>query len=167
MYVRDSELNRVNCTGGEAGCVSFDVGHPYPVVYWPDTSYIYLQLHDDDGPSVVEQLWARPLDDSAFEVCSIPFSTNALSLGDVVEINEDLFITKICHKSTRLVMHLDVTTENDDAVLHQLNSLRDLGAIIEGPNGTEYVLDAATDEIASVIQQRISELAQDAVIKLQ
>lgn len=151
----------------DAACVPFDVGHPYPVVYWPDTSYIYLQLHDDDGPAGVEQLWARPLDDSTYEVCSIPFSTNALSLRDVVEINEDLFITKICLESNRIVMHLDVTSENDDEILHQLNSLRDLGAIIEGPNGTEYALDAATEEIASAIQRRISELAQNAVIKLQ
>jgi len=166
LDLRGSELNIVDCTGDEAGCVPFDVGHPHPVIYWPDTSYIYLQLHDDEGPSVVEQLWARPLDDSTYEVCSIPFSTDALSLGDFVEINADLFITKSCLESNRSVMHLDVTSENDDEILHQLNSLRDLGAIIEGPNGTEYALDAATEEIASAVQRRISELAQGAVIIL-
>jgi hypothetical protein len=66
------------------------VVHEAPV--WRDRADVVLRVPVPDAPDGKEwseQLWARRVGDSRFEVCCIPVATYGYALGDVVEAPEE------------------------------------------------------------------------------
>jgi hypothetical protein len=60
---------------------------------------IYADLSPWKMPGAVEKLWARKISARDFEICSIPFFTYGIALGDVVRVGKNFFITKTIKKS--------------------------------------------------------------------
>ena len=61
------------------------VVHTEPIWREKANFIINAELQEQDLPRRYEQLWARQLTESQFEICCIPFFLFDVSLGDIVE----------------------------------------------------------------------------------
>ena len=76
---------------------------------------IRADLSSHGLPGRFEQLWARKIGPTTFELCCVPFFAYGLALGDKVESNADFTIQKIVekdgHKALRVAVAIDEELE--------------------------------------------------------
>src|SRR6478672_10801175 len=71
-----------------------------------------------------EQLWARRLDDGTCELCCIPFALYDLFLGDIVEVNDDLEVSRVIRRSGHYGFRVATNTREDqDTIADELHAL--------------------------------------------
>ena len=137
------------------------VTHPEPV--WRDRAnfIIAAQIPEstETGPEM-EQLWARQIQDSLFEICCIPFFLYNVALGDkvLVKRNHDYVMKSVVEPSGRFVFRVWLTeTGNREQVVERLTSL---GCLIEsrGPSSKLLAVDAESDETAKACANSLQEL---------
>jgi hypothetical protein len=121
--------------------------HRRPV--WRDRADYILRGSepDEDG---TEQLWARKLDGTRFEICCIPFTLYELALGDIVEREEHRIGVRVVESSNRSVFRVwfgESTYPKDEieqTVLH-------LGGLVEWSSAGLLAIDAANAGIAGAV----------------
>lgn len=80
--------------------------HSDPV--WRERSNFVIATAIDSANTdfTTEQLWARRVDDSHFELCCIPFFAYDLALGDVVETDSQYMVSHVSTGSGRYVFRV-------------------------------------------------------------
>jgi hypothetical protein len=77
-----------------------------------------LAIHGMPGRS--EQVWARRIDNTTFEVCCIPFFTYGLALGDKVETDAEYLIQRITEKGGHKTLRVAVAIKDEQDRLHEI-----------------------------------------------
>jgi hypothetical protein len=120
--------------------------HPFPV--WRDRSDFIIQaeLEAADAPKRFEQLFARRLGESEFEIDCVPFFLYGLALADVVETapsNDMTFVVAgLKRPSGRSVFR--VWFGDDPRSREPVSEeLRSLGALLEWSSSNLLAVDAA------------------------
>ena len=84
------------------------VTHSTPVWGTKSNFLIRVGVNDSGMTGAIEQLWARKIDHSTFEVCCIPFFAYGLALGDTVACSADFTIQRrlFCggHRTLRIAI---------------------------------------------------------------
>lgn len=78
-----------------------------------------------------EQLWGEMRSDGKLELCCIPFFVRNLSLGDIVEIDEDIIFRRVVKRSDQITFRIwfrNITRDKRDEVVQKLE---DMSAILE------------------------------------
>ena len=128
--------------------------HRDPV--WRERSdfIIAVEIEPGDTGKDTEQLWARKIDESHFELCCIPFFTYHLALGDVVRtepIGDRLYmVAEVTQPSGRFVFRVwfGGTTEPRQDILNKLESL---GGLLEWSSNNLLAVDASDTDHAQLI----------------
>src|SRR4051812_13184021 len=71
-------------------------------------------------PGRFEQLWARKLDDTTFEICCIPFFTYGIALGDKVNTDADYTLQEFAAKGGHKTLRVAVARQEKLDSLHQI-----------------------------------------------
>ena len=106
---------------------------------------ISAEIEPGDTGKQTEQLWARKVDESHFELCCIPFFAYHLALGDVVRTESRAsgryVVSEVTQPSGRSVFRVwfGGTAEPRKDVLDELESL---GALIEWSSNNLLAVDA-------------------------
>jgi hypothetical protein len=123
---------------------------------WRDrTNFIVrLDLAPYDEPGRYEQCWTRTEDQRLFEMCCIPFFTYGISLGDLLEVNQDTGAHSIHRKSGRRTIRVNFL--NDEAAHREHHHLHDalvgpLGCLGEFHGPHYAAIDLANDQQASAV----------------
>jgi len=87
----------------------------------PKSNFIIrADLANHGMPGRFEQLWARKIDATTFEICCIPFFTYGLALGDKVESNAEYTIQKILEKGGHRTLRVAVVSKDKQDKLHEV-----------------------------------------------
>ncbi len=120
--------------------------HREPV--WRERSDFVIGADLEGGDS--EQLFVRQLGPRRFELCCIPFFTYGMSLGDVVETDDQYTVMRVVerrgHRTFR-VWFGDSFAPRDEIA----QELADLGALLEWSSTNLLAVDAADDETAQAV----------------
>jgi hypothetical protein len=97
--------------------------HQSPAWLQKSNFILRADLSNHGMPGRLEQLWARKIDPSTFEICCIPFYTYGIALGDKVRLDASGTIQEVKekagHKNLRVAIAL-ITNRNDiHEVLHE------------------------------------------------
>ena len=132
-----------------AGPVSetLDAVHAAPI--WRDRSDFVVGARLEESGRT-EQMWARRIGTSTFEICCIPFFVYDLALGDVVRTDEKYEIVRVVERSGRTVFRLWFGTSSfsRDEIAEVL---RQLGALLEWSSLNLLAVDAADSAVAQTI----------------
>jgi hypothetical protein len=71
-------------------------------------------------PGRIEQLWARRIAATQFEICCIPFFTYGLALGDTVETNAQNTIQKTTEKGGHQTLRVAIALQERQDRLHEI-----------------------------------------------
>jgi len=123
---------------------------------WRDrTNFIVrLDLGPYGLPGRYEQCWTRTEDKRLFEMCCIPFFTYGISLGDVLEVNQETGAHSINSKSGRRTIR--VGFQNDEDAHREHDQLHDalvgtLGCQTEFHGPHYAAIDLADDQQAFAV----------------
>lgn len=111
---------------------------------WRDRANFIIATVIEPGDTGIttEQLWARKVDDSHFELCCIPFFVYDLALGDIVEVDADYLVRRVSRPSGRYVFRVHFDRGNlglrDEVVL----GLTERGALVEWSSPSMFAVDA-------------------------
>ena len=101
-----------------------------------------------------EQLWARQLTGSTFELCCIPFFLYDLALGDVLETDADYLVSRVVSRSGRFAFRVWFG-DGDHPRFEVTSELADLGALLEWSSENLLAVDASdrahADRVADVL----------------
>lgn len=145
------------------------ITHDFPV--WRDRAnfIIRLMLNDPDIVQLAEaeQIWARQIEESVFEVCCIPFFAYGIALGDLVQTTSDYLINEVREKKGHLtyrMLFLDVSKW--DAVVE---NIRNLGCLVEKrwERSTLVSIDAPNPEIAAILESHLADLQNNEIVKVE
>jgi hypothetical protein len=97
-----------------------------------------------------EQLWARKLGDTRFEICCIPFFLKDVALGDVVETDANYDLERVVERSGRYVFRVWFG-ESSYPRQEVAAELTRLGALLEWSSTNLLAIDAVDKRHAQVI----------------
>jgi hypothetical protein len=140
-----------------AGRVSREATHSAPI--WRERSNFIIAATIDSGNSglATEQLWARRVDESHFELCCIPFFAYDLALGDVVETNRQYMVRRVTKRSGRYVIRVYFPNAHcpRDEIAQEMT---DRGALLEWSSTNLVAVDARdrtqAQQLAAFLQQQ-------------
>lgn len=119
---------------------------------WKDRAdcFIFAREREEDGGEL-EQLLAKKVAGNTFLICTIPMFIYNLSLGDIVETDNNLEITNVLQRSGRHVIRIKF--ELDDEISHNKvqEKLFSVGALIEKLTEGYWAIDIANDEDLSKV----------------
>lgn len=135
------------------------VVHLSPV--WRERSDFIIKaaIEEDDSPRRYEQLWARRLGETRFEICCIPFFVYDLALGDEVDTDSvEYLIKRVLKSSGRYTFRVwfgdsDHAGARDEVIEH----VREIGCDLEWYSENLLAVDAADDGLA----QRVADFLQE------
>lgn len=138
--------------------------HRDPV--WRERSDFIITVEIDPGDTAreTEQLWARKIDESHFELCCIPFFTYHLALGDVVRTEprgeRQYVVAEVTQPSGRFVFRVwfGGTTEPRQDILNELESL---GGLLEWSSYNLLAVDAIDTDHAQLIADYLKACAAE------
>jgi len=89
---------------------------------WIDKSNFIIRadLSNHNMAGRLEQLWARKLDGTVFEICCIPFFTYGIALGDKVETDNEYTVQRVTEKAGHKTLRIAVAKKNKAAKLHEI-----------------------------------------------
>jgi uncharacterized protein DUF4265 len=110
-------------------------------------------------PNRWEQLWARRLGDSDFEICCVPFFTYGVHLGDVVAAGPrgelDWVVTAVTVRNGHRTVRVAVSRERADALHERLHAVAaSLGTAHEWHGAGYLALDVPADAAVEPVVQR-------------
>jgi hypothetical protein len=137
-----------------------EVQHLEPV--WRDRSDFIIAARLPDATADREQLWARQLGAARFEICCIPFLLYDVALGDIVETasegGRDYIVQRVIERSGRHVFRIWLGDSQPQSDL--VAELHGLGALTEWSSPKLLAIDAANDDVASVVSRWLTEQQQ-------
>lgn len=102
-----------------------------------------------------EQLWTRRLDDGTCELCCVPFALYDLFLGDIVEVDDGLELTRVIRRSGHYGFRIATNTVQDqDAIAEQLHHI---GCLTERFSSHLLAVDADDESSAQQVASLLSE----------
>jgi hypothetical protein len=132
---------------------SVDEAHAAPV--WRDrANFVIGAPLPEEGHS--EQLWARQVGDTRFEVCCIPFFVYDLALGDIVETDANYDVVRVVERSGRFVFRVWFG-ETFHPRQQVADELAELGALLEWSSANLLAVDAADEAHAQAIADYLKE----------
>ena len=129
-----------------------DAVHRTPIWRERSDTVIAARVDRAEVDATSEQLWARQIDRSHYEICCIPFFVYDLALGDIVEVDGDYEVTDVNVRSGRHVFRVwfgDTYYPREEIV----QGLESLEGIYEWSSTNLLAVDARDAEHA----QRISD----------
>jgi hypothetical protein len=137
-----------------------EIAHSDPA--WRDRADFILAAAvslDGDSVSDYEQIWARQLSPTTFEICCIPFIAYDLALGDIVEAKPERFmIERLVAASGHFTFRAWLTDAANDGTRDALIAgLEDLGVEWEWMSPRLVSIDAPTEEIAGALAGQLME----------
>jgi hypothetical protein len=132
---------------------------------WRDRSNFIIATDIDPGETDIdtEQLWARKLDDGAFEICCIPFFAYNLSLGDVVLTDADYMVRNVVKESGYRSFRVAVfwpKNRNDDI----LESILRPGVFHEWSSPKLLALSANSKEMVKYLTTTLDNMQNDKML---
>ncbi|NJS13421.1 MAG: DUF4265 domain-containing protein [Sphingopyxis sp.] len=121
--------------------------HPEP--FWRDRSDFIIVANIPEYDRI-EQLWARHISARQFELCCIPFFVYDMALGDVVETDDELCITKVTKPSGRFVFRVWFG-ESSHPQQNVVAELEALGGSIERSSTNLIAVDAPDAQVAQFL----------------
>jgi hypothetical protein len=145
------------------------VVHPSPARRDRADFIIRADIREEGSPRRFEQLWARQLDDTHFELCCIPFFVYDLALGDEVETDaEQYVIERVVKRSGGYTFRAWFGDSGDgDARDEVVEALRGLGSEFEWYSENLLAINASDDQRAQEIadflleRERLGELTYE------
>lgn len=137
--------------------VQQEATHREPV--WRERSDFIIGIPIDPGNTdvITEQLWARKVSESTFEICCIPFFAYDISLGDVVEVDASFEVKRVVERSGRYVFRVHVKDSISSVAADVVRSIEAQGGLVEWSSPRLFAVDAdnsiKAQEIASLLQQ--------------
>ena len=129
--------------------------HQEPV--WRDRSnFIIAAEIPGGGETKTEQLWGRQRGGHRFEICCIPFFVYDLSLGDVVETDEDYIVRRVVEPSGRFVFRVWFG-ESFQPRGEIADELKALGSLVEWSSRNLLAVDAVDGEHAQLVADFLAE----------
>lgn len=121
---------------------------------------IRADIEEEGLPRRFEQLWARQLGETRFEICCIPFFVYDLALGDEVETDSEGYVVeRVLKRSGGCTFRAWFGDSNDPGARDEvIEWLRELGSEFEWHSENLLAVDAADDlraqEIADFLHER-------------
>ncbi|WP_205829056.1 DUF4265 domain-containing protein [Microbacterium sp. B19(2022)] len=137
--------------------VQQEATHREPV--WRERSDFIIGIPIDPGNTdvITEQLWARKVSESTFEICCIPFFAYDISLGDVVEVDASFEVKRVVERSGRYVFRVHVKDSISSVAADVVRSIEAQGGLVEWSSPRLFAVDAdnsiKAQEIANLLQQ--------------
>lgn len=138
--------------------------HPNPV--WRDRAdfIVAADISTDSTGDEWEQLWAKQLNESRFELCCIPFFAYDLALGDEVECGthrgRDYVVRQITRPSGRFTFRVwlgDTPTQDErSTVVEQIGTV---ASEVEWSSTNLMAVDAADKKTAESVGSMLSKYA--------
>lgn len=125
--------------------------HPHPV--WADKGSSIIGARIPEGAD--EQLWARQVSDTSFEICCIPLFVYGMSLGDVVATDSAFNVTKVLTRSGRRVFRVWFS-QSVEQNFEVEAALRQCGALTEWYSTRMLGVDAADVAISAEVSQLLN-----------
>lgn len=139
-----------------------EVVHANPA--WRDRADFIVAADVSEDPSrrEFEQMWARQLSASTFEICCIPFIAYDLALGDIVEARPDQYvIERVVESSGHHTFRTWLSEADNDEIRDSLIAeIRRLGALWEWASPRLVAIDVADVELAHAIASYLSQREQ-------
>lgn len=126
---------------------------------WRERADFIVHAVVPDGGDLVEQLWARQIEDRRYEICCIPFFVFDLALGDYVETDASNVVQRVAAPSGRWVFRVWLG-ESPYPRQEIADQLIDLGALVEWSSLNLFAVDAADAHHAQQIADALLELEQ-------
>ncbi|NJI60151.1 DUF4265 domain-containing protein [Microbacterium oxydans] len=126
---------------------------------WRERSDFIIGIPIDPGNTdvITEQLWARKVSESTFEICCIPFFAYDISLGDVVEVDASFEVKRVVERSGRYVFRVHVKDSISSVAADVVRSIEAQGGLVEWSSPRLFAVDAdnsiKAQEIANLLQQ--------------
>lgn len=122
--------------------VAREAVHRDPI--WRDRSDFIIATEIDPGSTGIatEQLWARKVDETHFQLCCIPFFAYGLALGDVVEVDADYLVRRVSEPSGRSVFRVHLDRANVELRDELVFGLAERGALVEWSSMSMFAVDA-------------------------
>ena len=132
--------------------------HSEPV--WRSKSDFVLAAEVMGADSDLEQLAVRQLAPFQFEICCIPFFLYGVSLGDVVETDDEYLLQNVIERSGRYVFRVwfGETAYPRDQIAHALTNL---GGLLEWSSLNLLAVDAENPEVATRISDFLTAAASE------
>ena len=123
---------------------------------------IRADIREQGSPRSLEQLWARQLDDTRFELCCIPFFVYDLALGDEVETDAERYVIKrVVKRSGGYTFRAWFGDSDDiDARDEVIAALRGLGLELEWYSENLLAIGAADEQWAQEVADLLLEQEQ-------
>jgi|GEM_PF-3131130 len=143
------------------------------LVYWPHRQSAWAEkashilnlvaLDDEVDEDACEQVLARLIEADTYELCSIPFFARDYALGDHVHAPAGQ-IEKVVKRSGRYVYRI-FFSENQvhEPIIEELRTLG--GCLFESLGNGLYAIDVATQDLAILLVERMSELENSGVFE--
>lgn len=123
---------------------------------WRDRSNFIIAAEIDPGDTDItsEQLWARKITDTEFEICCIPFFVYDLALGDIVrtaaEGNKQYIVDEVIRGSGHFTFRVPLSQSNLSRA-DLAARLVEMGALTERSSKTMLAVDSPNAEHAQRI----------------
>ena len=138
-----------------------EVRHDAPA--WRDRSDFIIAAPIRSETAEREQLWAKQVGQDTFEICCIPFFIYDIALGDVVQTaavgSRRYMVQRVVRPSGRFVFRVwfGESFQPRDEIARELEAL---GALLEWSSSNLVAIDAATEELASLVAAWLLEREQ-------
>jgi hypothetical protein len=140
----------------------YEARHNAPV--WRDRANFVIAADIASSPEKREweQLWARKLSDTRFEICCIPFFAYDLALGDEVETDGDHVLQRVLKASGHFTFRVwfGNSTDPGDRV-RVMEIVQREGCEHEWSSENLLAIDAPTQETAQVLADALAALQQE------
>ena len=138
--------------------------HHYPV--WKEEAHLAVMARvETSSGQAIEQLWARKVTHDSHVLCCVPAYTRDLRLGDLVEVDEDFFITRVLKPSERHLIRILFKTDDVDGRRRLHTGLHDSGALVEVIDDSYWVVDVCCSEVLSGVTESLESVDYVDLIK--
>jgi hypothetical protein len=126
---------------------------------------IVARITDDELPHAWEQLWARQIDHSRFEICCIPFFLYDIALGDEVETadqeGKNYVVQRVLKDSGHYTFRVWFGSSSSPAALNDvIEKVAKLGCALEWSSKSLLGVDAESSEAAQKLANFLDEREQ-------
>jgi hypothetical protein len=161
-------MTELNCMNSRYRPGDYEARHNEPV--WGDRANFVIAADIASTPDKREweQLWARKLSESRFEICCIPFFAFDLALGDEVETDTDFVLRRVVKPSGHFTFRVwfGNSTYPDDRT-RVMEIIQQAGCEHEWSSENLLAVDAPAQEAAQALADELAALQQSSQIMVE
>ena len=146
----------------------YEARHNEPA--WRDRAnfVIAAEIANMSGKREWEQLWARKLSETRFEICCIPFFTYDLALGDEVETDGDFVLRRVVKPSGHFTFRVWFGNSKDpECRTHVMEVLLRENCEREWSSENLLAIDAPTRQKAQALADALTILAKSGHVEFE